>query len=213
VKKVYKVNWDFEHSGDMERDAFHISFPDDDKIMYFFSSPEMYSEDLLPKEILFQANFNLIPNYDYPLTDLQIPILSVRMLNTLEEIRCFDYYAVPVIMIDDTYMEERFNEDGNLNIKVPTNKDYVAVRLSNLLDSFDYENSDFRALRSNPKAPGRIKKLVLKEPKLGFPPMFRVNVISSTLFVSEEAKIALEQNKIKGCVFEEVEITPFNQEA
>ena len=28
-----------------------------------------------------------------------------------------------------------------------------------------------------------------------------------------KAKIALEQNKIKGCVFEEVEITPFNQEA
>lgn len=206
--KVYKLDWDYQHSGDTEKDAFHIPFNDDDKAMYYFSSPEIYGADLLPDEILFQANFSLIPSYDYPLTDLQIPILSRRMYEVLQLIGLKDDLVVPVIMIDDSYLGDRFKSEGILNSEVPTNKDYLALRLSSLQSYFDSENSDYRPLRSNPNAPGRIKKLVLKEPPEGFPPIFRVDVISSSLFISQIAKEALESAGIKGCVFEEVEVTP-----
>jgi len=206
-KKVYKLDWDYGHSGDTERDAFHISFKGDDKVMYYFSSPEIYGSELLPSEILFQANFRLIPSYDYPLTDLQIPIISRQMYDVLKRIGLTDHLVVPVIMIDDSYLGDRFQSEGFLSPDVPTNNDYLALRLSSLQSYFDSEKSDYRPLRSNPKAPGRIKKLVLKEPLGGFSALFRVDVISSSLFISQSAKEALEAAGIKGCVFEEVEVS------
>ncbi len=204
---VYKLDWDYNHSGDTERDAFHIPFKDDDKVMHYFASPEIYGKELLPTEILFQANFNLVPAYDYPLTDLQIPVLTTRMYDILSGLGLGEHNIIPVIMIDDTYLGERFLPDGSLSPNTPVNKDYVALRLGSLRDYFDREKSDYRPLRSNPNAPGRIKKLVLKEPISGFPSVFRVDVISSSLFVSEKAKNALETAGIKGCVFEEVEVS------
>jgi hypothetical protein len=47
----------------------------------------------------------------------------------------------------------------------------------------------------------------LKEPLGGFSALFRVDVISSSLFISQSAKEALEAAGIKGCVFEEVEVS------
>lgn len=204
---VYKLDWDYGHSGDTERDAFHIAFKDDDKIMHYFASPGIYNKELLPPEILFQANFNLVPYYDYPLTDLQIPIMSLRMYDILNNLDLEEHHTIPVIMIDDTYLGERFISDGSLSTETPINRDYIALRLSLLRDYFDRERSEYRPLRSNPDALGRIKKLVLKEPPSGFPSAFRVDVVSSSLFISQAAKESLEANNIKGCVFEEVEVS------
>ena len=55
--KVYILKWDYNHSGDSERDAFHLPFANDNKVQYYFSNPLLYGEELLPKEIYFQTNF------------------------------------------------------------------------------------------------------------------------------------------------------------
>ena len=54
--------------------------------------------------------------------------------------------------------------------------------------------------------PGRITKLVLKEPKEGFPEIFRIREKASELFVLEIFKNKIEESSIKGCFFEEVEV-------
>lgn len=83
---AFKLFWHYNHSGDKERDAYHLPFKDDDKVFNFFASPGIYGRELLPKEIIFQANFNLILLFDFPLTDLQIPVMHQRMFDILIEV-------------------------------------------------------------------------------------------------------------------------------
>lgn len=206
--RVFKLNLNTERLGDPAYDAVILPTEHSNKFRYYFSNPNLYGIENLPSEISFLSNFNYLPEYDIPFTDSGLFIISSRTEKILSSIDFCNYYiTVPVVMIDDTYLKERLDKDGNLKKDVPVIRDYMAIRLSYLLDCFDYDKSDFRPLRSNPKAPGRIRKLVLKEPSSGFPPIFRVNVISSAIFVSEEVKNLLEQNDIKGCVFEEVEVS------
>ena len=73
-------------------------------------------------------------------------------------------------------------------------------------NAFDYENSDFKPLRSNPNMPGVIKRLILRRPNNGFPPIFKIIEKSSDLFLSEEAKDSLLENDIKGCVFTPIDV-------
>ncbi len=200
--KVYTLNHDYEHSGDPERDAFHISFNGDDMISSFLLNPK-YEE--LPDVIYFQANFNLIPEYDYPLTDLNIPVFSRRMMDIILGIGGCKFKEVSVVMIDDTYFKDKFNSKGELLPEVPVEKEYLTFQLQERLEVFDYERSVYKMLKSQPDKPGIIKKMVLKEPSIGFPPLFRIKEKASVLFVSKEAKEALEAENIKGCVFEPVE--------
>lgn len=206
MSKVFKIDFDYNHSGDSGRDAFHVPFAEEQNISVYMIDTEMYESSLLPEKIYFQANFNLIPEYDYPLTDLNIPVMSKKMLGITQTIGDFNFEIVPITMIDDTYLDKRFDSNNNLLASVPKNEDYVAVRLTDGLYSFlDMDKSEYRPSRVNPNIPSRVRKIVLKEPENGFPPLFRVKYTPSTLFVSKETKEALEATNIKGCVFEPVE--------
>lgn len=208
MSKVYKLSHDYNHSGDSERDAFHVPFEGDNNISVYMIDTEMYDSNLLPDRIYFQANFRLIPYYDYPLTDLNIPVMHQRMLDVFLSLGEIKYEGIPVTMIDDTHLDKRFDESGNLNPSVPKNESYFAIRLTDgLYDFLDLDSSDYRPSRVNPNIPSRIRKVVLKKPAQGFPPLFRVKFTPSTLFISLAAKEALEANNIKGCVFEEVEVS------
>ena len=208
MKKIYKLEHDFNHSGDSERDAFHVPFEGNNNIAYYMIDTEMYSFNLLPKQIFFQANFRLIPDYDYPFTDLNIPVMSIRMLSTILSVKSIGYELIPVIMIDDTYLGKRFDTNGSLISIVPIIENYGAIRLTDgLLNYLDLDLSDYRPSRINPKVPSRVRKVVLKEPDKGFPSLFRVKYAPSSLFVSQETKEVLEASNIKGCVFNEIEVS------
>lgn len=206
MSKVFRLDFDYNHSGDGERDAFHVPFDEEQNISVYMIDTKLYESNLLPEKIYFQANFNLIPEYDYPLTDINIPIMSKNMLNIVQKIGDFNFELVPIIMIDDTYLGERFDNDNNLISTVPINDDYIAVRLTDgLYDYLDMDNSVYRPSRVNPNIPSRVRKVVLKEPQNGFPPIFRVKYTPSSLFLSNAAKEALEKANVKGCVFVPVE--------
>lgn len=173
MDKVYKLSHDYRHSGDSERDAFHVPFEGDNNISVYMIGIETYGSEVLPSQMFFQANFRLIPKYHYPLTDLNIPVIYERMLKIFLGLDKIGYEFIPVIMIDDTYLAERFDSSGNLNPSVPKNEDYIAVRLTDgLYDFLDLDNSEYRPSRVNPKVPSVIKKVVLKKPPQGFPPLF-----------------------------------------
>jgi hypothetical protein len=204
--KAFKLDWEYEHLLDMEEDASYIQTSDDDENLRF------YINGIEPKEtpsiIYFQANFNVISDEsDYPIVDLGIPVVSKKMLKVLTDLKNFEFKEISTCMIDDTFSGKIFNEKKELLDNVPTNRKFITLQILSYTSCFDYDNSVFRPLRSNPDLPGIIKKMVLKEPDKGFPPIFRIKESSSKLFVSEEAKEALERADIKGCIFEEVEVS------
>lgn len=205
MSKSYILKHDFTHSGDPERDAFHVPFQYSDRASTIFLNPKY--KDKLPNLIYFQANFNLIPEFDYPLTDLNIPVMSDRMLEVLKVIGAFESFEVPVVMFDDTFLGDRFNSDGSLNLEVERVESYQALVIMNRESVFDFDNSEFTPSTIDPSKPGVISRVVLRKPENGFLPIFRIPETPSTLFVSQEAKEALELAGIKGCVFEEVEVS------
>lgn len=200
--KIYSLNWDYNHSGDMERDAFHIPFENSNKASIMFLNSRY--RDKLPKRVLFKANLDILQRIDYPLTDLNVPIFRNKMISILNGIGKYEKILTPALMLDDSYPNSVFEDNGELKSDVIANSDYSIVTIVNREDCFDYENSIFEPNELNPKIPGYIKKLVLNSyPEL--PPVFRINEAPSKLLITEVAKMALETNEIRGCVFEEVE--------
>lgn len=200
--RIYSLNWDYNHSGDMERDAFHVKFENSDKSSIMFLNPRYQNK--LPKRVLLRANFEVIPNIDYPLTDLNVPIFSNKMISVIERVGAFEKILTPVIMVDDTYLGEVLNESGQIKPEVLTNSEYKAITIINREDCFDYDNSEFDPSELNPNIPGYIKTTVLKN-SIHLPPIFRIKESPSKLFLTEITKNALELNDIVGCVFEEID--------
>ena len=186
----------------MERDAFHISFKNSDKSSILFLNPRY--KDNLPTRVMFRANFNVIPSIDYPLTDLNIPIFSDKMISLLNQVGEFEAIFTEVIMVDDTYQGEVCDIKGNIKTDINTVSDYKAVTIVNREDCFDFENSIFKPSELNPNIPGFIEKLVLKKSD-NLPPIFRIKELPSKLLVTEQVKLLIESNNLKGCIFEEVE--------
>lgn len=204
MNNVYKLSHDYNHSGDSEIDAKVIEFEGSSKLPYYLIDVKTYSLNVLPSRIYCQANLSLIPDYDYPLTDMEIPIMSLKMLEILESVNTFDYYRIPVIMLNDTCLD--LIPEGI--DRIPQIDSFFSIRLNEINDGFfDYEKSDFKMSRRLEGQIGRIKKIVLKRPDHGFPTLFRISETPSTLFISYEAKEALEAANIKGCVYEEVEVS------
>jgi len=192
MNKVYLVKHDYDHSGENERDAFHIPFVGVESIGVIMNGVE---NSELPSKISFQANFKLIDDYDYPLTDLTIPIMSDRMIKIFKSLDDLKLRFINVVMIDD------------LSCEIISKKDFFAIQIMEYTDAFDYENSEYRMRRGRNKKVGVISKLRLREPENGFPSIFRIKESSSKLFINSKAKEALEKENIKGCVYEPVVVS------
>jgi len=206
--KVYKLLEDNYHllDSEMDFDATSEPFNGRNTIGYDMKVAEDF---VMPKEIYFRANLNIIPAHtDFPVTDLRFPIFSNRMIDIIESIKPFSKKLLPTIMIDDTYLDDYKDEYGEFKENVRINTSYFGVQfLERIGDCFNYEKSVYSPLISKPEFPGIIKKMVLKIPNMGFPSIFRIKEKPSMIFISQETKDALERNDIKGCVFEEVEVS------
>jgi hypothetical protein len=144
----------------------------------------------VPKKISIVAEPELLSKTDYPNIEyVQFwPIMSRRMVETLLSVRDFPHQIIPVTFKDF--------------VGKPIECDYVILHLSQLSDVLDMEESIYIKKQSiiDPSKTiiGSIEKLRLKEPEGGFPPIFRVKWGKVPLYVSSEAKAALESAGIKG---------------
>jgi len=205
--KAYILKRDYEHLCDMSYDISLIPFSNSEDLKYQLLSNEKLT---LTKPVEFLANFNVVKNEsDYPIVDYDIEVMSDEMVNVLKKVGQFSHILYPTLIVDDTFLKNKYDSEGNLLPDVPLLKNFNIVQLLDILQVFDFEKSEFKPLRSNPKFPGIVKKMVIKEPVKGLPPIFRMLEKPASVFLSEAAKQALEANNIKGCVFEEVEVTPY----
>lgn len=201
--KVFKLIHDFDHLIDTDFDAVCDIFEGIDTIGFYMIGIDKFE---MPNKIYLRANLNTIPyKTDYPIVDLTFPIISNRMIQTLEKVRPFKKRLLTTFMIDDTYLSSYLSSDNMIKDDVRFNSSYFGIQFTEYFDVFDYEMSIYKPLRSQPDLPGSIKKLILKEPRYGFPSIFKIKENLSLILVSEEGKNALETDRINGCKFEEVE--------
>ena len=147
-------------------------------------------------EIQMEGLMSDFEGIDYLYTEPDLPLMSKRMLSVLRSVRDFPHQAIPVSIRDtEAAKGDWLRRSG----KVSTN--YVAVQLLKQLDIFDREKSVYEPNFINPDNVGRIEKLVLKVPEKGLPPIFRITDNRTYLYVSPEAKVALEEAGITGIRF------------
>ncbi len=200
MNEAYILNWDFNRDEDVENDAFHIPFVGDTE----FGANLIRNEDFShPSLIYFRANFSALNRFDYLVTDLHVPVMSNKMIATLLAGTNIGYKLIPTAMIDDTYLNEICDSENNLLPNIPVINSYSILHLSEYLDAFDYNNSEYK---TSAAIPGmiRVRKLILRNSE--FPKIFRIRESAGKLFISGEAKKELESKKIRGCFFEKVEV-------
>jgi hypothetical protein len=159
----------------------------------------------LPQPIRFDANFRTLARVDYPYNNVRWPIMSSRMIQTLEAVGEFSHKAIEIVMLDDTILPpDRYDQSGKPRNPKLENRDFRALQLLNHLDAFDWEKSVAERDEDLPARAQSIDKLVLKEPAGGFPPLFRLSVYPVALFVSSAARTALEKAGIGGVDLQEL---------
>lgn len=147
-------------------------------------------------EIKMKGFLSDFEGIDYIYTEPILPVMSKRMLYILRGVKCFPHQAIPVV-IEDTEVSE--SDPSASSGKVNTN--YIALQLLEQLDIFDREKSIYNTDIDDSDEIESIDKLVLRVPEKGLPPIFRITDNPTCIYVSPEAKTALEEAKITGIRF------------
>lgn len=179
--------------GDLEHDADLVEYPKSNEVSFVSTRPL-----LLPNVIYFEAAYHVIAHKDYIFNNVHWPIVSKKMLGVLTSIGDFEHRAVPIVMLDDSVKpEERFDTQGKPKSGV-ANEDFVILQLLEYSDVLDRDQSIFEKHWLDENLVTDVKKVVLKEPAEGLPPIFRIDSYFTRLFISRAAKEALESAGCKG---------------
>jgi hypothetical protein len=197
IEKTYALKSDIDHLEDKSHEAWIDS---DDMfegweyvgLLLDLDGPVERNQDfkvVLPKKISMQAFFDYLEDTDFPVCEPSWPIMSKRMIETLRSVGKFKHTTYPITMMDSNINPPDIN-----NIE---NHDYEIIHIHEQLDVINHEKSDYR-ISSLTNSISFFRKLVLNTPPDGFPPVFRIVGYTSIIFISHDAKIALEKAGIKG---------------
>lgn len=169
-------------------------------INQYFWQPEPIAEF---DHIFMEGTLSFLEGIDYLHTEPSLPIMSRRMLYVLNSVGEF-FHQVISVSIEDNEVPIH-NHGTRLRSGKVNDTDYVAVQLLEYLEVFDYEKSVYKPSRyPNSRVVSRLKKMVLKEPESGFPPLFRIPEKPLELYVSPQAKLLLEEAGITGVRFVDI---------
>jgi hypothetical protein len=201
VKQAYNLRHDAVHIEDTSReyDAYIVEWPEYREYSTKFMIPNDF--DFPDHGVEFHGYESSLSDTDYPYANVNWSIMSRRMLNTLLSVREFPYRAwdIPFVGFSDNAPVMMLQE--GLSGGVRHDDKFVAVQLLEQLDIFDRENSTYKTYTAMPDKIMSIRKLVLKVPEEGLPPIFRLKVDPVLLYVSPEGRAALEAADIKGIRF------------
>jgi hypothetical protein len=201
IKQAYELIEDTDHLSDISRnyDAHIVEWPEYREYGTKFLNPRDF--DFPAHGVEFQGYESCLSNTDFPLNNVGWPIMSKRMLGTLLSVREFPhrYWDVPFVGFPDN-APVMMLEQG-LRGGIRHDNEFVAVQLLEHLDIFDWENSVYEMHSIFPDEVDRIRKLALKVPEEGLPPIFRLKISPVQLYISPEGRAALEAANIKGVRF------------
>jgi hypothetical protein len=201
IKQAYELQPDAVHIEDTSReyDAYIVEWPEYREYGLKFCHPRDF--EYPSHGVEFHGYESSLSDTDYPYNDVGWPIMSKRMLNTLLSVKEFPHrtWDVPFVGFPDNAPVMMLEE--GLRGGVRHDNEFVAVQLLEHLNIFDWENSEYKMHRIFPDEISRIRKLVLKVPEEGLPPIFRLKVDPVFLYVSPEGRAALETANIKGVRF------------
>lgn len=193
---AYDLFWNMKHIKGTVYDATLIPFQGDEQVCGWLRTEPLQ----VPDPVLFEANFKVTRQSDYPCNDVNWPLMSPRMIETLRKIGDFPHRLVPVRLVDRKARGmARYLPDGSLRPEVVDDR-FVAMQLTEHIDAVDWERSTFRRSGIDPEL-CYFDKLVLVSPRTGLPPLFRLSSSGGMLLVSAEARRALEGAGITGITF------------
>jgi hypothetical protein len=201
TEQAYELLHDAVHIEDTSReyDAYIVEWPEYREYSTKFCRPDDF--DFPNHGVEFHGYESSLGDTDYPYASVSWPIMSKKMLSTLLSVREFPYRAwdIPFVGFPDN-APAGLLEQG-LSGGVRHDDEFVAVQLLAHEDIFDWENSTYKTYTAMPDRIMSIRKLVLKVPEEGLPPIFRLKVSPVQLYVSPEGRAALEAANIKGIRF------------
>jgi hypothetical protein len=180
-----------------------------DALIYEPTKPEDADSSSLRRRIPYEVPepmnwlgfLDRLHQVDFLRSDLSWTIMSKRMLYILRSLGNFPHKAIPMRIFDysledkvDNYLKKEYYPPEACN------QDYVVLQLLEATDAIDTELSEYG--EPGLIIPAGITWLILREPVGGFPPIFRLDKeFSTSIFVSPQAKQALEDAGIRGLEF------------
>ena len=161
----------------------------------FLNDPPRRIPIELPKELQYTLNEDKLDNIDWLPTNFNHDVFSKKLITAIGSVGKVDWTLVPVHLK---------NKEG---IKV-FEENYQCVLYNEYCDCFDYEKSEYKpgiwtimdpaeVTERKRKDVIAISKLILKEPKSGFPPLFRLLAHPTSLLISADCHDAILQAGIK----------------
>jgi hypothetical protein len=201
IKQAYNLRHSVDHLNELSHDydAYIVEWPEYLDYDTYFVHPAEF--EYPSHGVKFQGYESCLSLTEYPFNDVSWPIMSRRMLNTLLKVREFPHrtWDIPIVGVPDNTPVKKLKK--GLGGSIHHDNEFVAVQLLEELDIFDWENSVYKMHSIFPDEVDRIRKLVLKVPEKGLPPIFRLTVSPVVLYISPEGRAALEAANIKGVRF------------
>jgi hypothetical protein len=148
--------------------------------------------------ILYRGYPPIVETVDFPVTNNLGTVMSRQMLDALKSAGEFPHTETPVVIVDTRLQrDDWYDARGNLRAGIAI-QGYVAVRLNEHLDIFDYDRSKYTHNPNFPDYIGDVDEYVFKPSKEGLPPLFQIKGEAAKLFVSQTARSALKDAKITG---------------
>jgi hypothetical protein len=194
---AHRLFWDTRHLTGTDDDAFLVPFDGSDNVCGWLRTVRLQ----VPEPVLFEANFEVTRQSDYPCNDVNWPIMSPRMLDVLRGVGDFPHRRIPVRLVNRRVRgQARYLSDGSFRPEVVDDR-FAAVQLTEHLDVVDWEKSVFETSKLGAAVLYDFGKIVIREPAGGLPPLFRIPSQMSLLLVSSDARGALEDAGIRGIKF------------
>lgn len=202
---VYELRRDVARlaSENIDSDVFHHPFKGDEKAVYIWGGSAVGE---IPNPLRAYADKQRLAKLDAPEFSLGLRLFSKRMIDVLEAIRPFKYRALQTHIFDLELRDWSEKHQGRNPVYADACEDFVVFGLEEDTDCFDFDKSIYKPSRFDPSLPNIIKRKVFKYPELGFPPVFQLRGLSG-LYISGEAKIALENSGVENLNLHPVEVS------
>lgn len=194
---AYSLDWELDHFENYQLDWQH------DLVCQFYAGLSRSAifdierfETFGP--LIYTGYPDIVRQIDYPFTNNGWPVMSRRMYNTLLAAGSFPHRALPVAVIDCRVPNSEWYDSQRKLREEITDRNFVAIQLTELLDIFDWQNAKYTVDEEQPDLIVDVEEYLFKLPETGLPPLFRIKGDTTPLFISALARKILKDANMSG---------------